>query len=525
MAHTTSLGVLVIDLRGEAGPVHARAAEIERLSVFMSDSAVRIRQIASGEAKGLGYSMDTIRTHGDDLAGQLDQAADRYSQGGQAYSAYAVSALDGLKPAVDTQVLTVEAAHGKWEAAKAAADAASGTPAYPGLKSIEVACWTDFLFQRDVIYQNLFTAWRNVSQRDSAKLFQASDIMQDSFWMNLLGAVDWTVKAASGVALATGLAAIAFPPLGAVAVVASGIALAGTAVLAANGKATGGDIAWASISVIPIAKLGKVASAALQSGRQSMANVVPLARLGALTGNAHHVPGIVAGHTARAAVTGSAAGSRQLINETIWQVTKPYGQVSAVMNARHGAGVYNGMIDAGQNANSVGTLRNALANVSFTGADARVGALGTRANALAQSGHPAAASVIDAMNTAGRRSVIGAGKGIDDLFKDAFKSATTGMDAGTAQGFRNAFFGQLAESGGVPSTVTKTMQGWLEQPWSTTAMANGHEYLVNAAKVTERLGKAFVNLEMMGIDVTPGFSPSDLTIRDAVTSLRNWISR
>ena len=520
MTHVTALGVLVIDLKGEAGPVHKRATEIEQLAIYMSDAGVRIRQIASGEAKGLGYSMDEIRNHGDGLAGDLEQAAERYERGGAAYKGYAVSALDGLKPQVDTQVTIVEEAWQRYLLAKEKALAAFGTPAYPPLHSLEILMHEAYLMARDVTYQGMFEDWRNTSSRYSAQLFEASQIMEDGFWLNLLGAIDWVTKASSAVALAAGLVAIVFPPAAVVSIVAAGVSLVGTAVLAASGQRTSGDVGWAIVGVLPLAKLGKVASASLQAGRQSMMNTLPR-----VINASHGAPGMVeianATRIAQASLTGGRAGAGQLLNETIWQVTKPIGQAAAITNARNSGVVLNGMLDAGQSATAVNTLRNSLGGISFPTADAGTGWLGARAAALNASGHPIAATATELTNTVGRRSFLGTMKGIDDAFKGSFKNAVDGMNPAAAENFRNAFFGQMQAQGGVSGLVARSTQSWLEQPWATTTLANGHESMVNIAKGIERTARGLVYLEGAGVDVTPGFNPSDISIRNFVNFVRS----
>ena len=522
--HTTSFGVNVEHLRGQEGPIRARATEIEHLAIQMSDSAIRIRQIANGDAKGVGYSMDHIRLQGDELAEKLDQAAERYSRGGQVYQAYAVSTYMGLKPQVDVQVGVVDNAYVLYEEAQRLADLAVGQPQHPALAAAALAAWENYLLQKDVVYQNMYQAWRDVVARDSGRLSDACDILKDSLLMQLSGAIDWVVKGAGVVAFAAGLASLLFPPAGLIALAAGAVALGGTALLASEGMRTGGDVAWAALGVLPLARIARVATSAVKGAAQA----TPLAKLELMLatkmplGPVDQAAALV-NRIAKPLTQGGRAGAWQAVNEGVWQVTKPVGQVAAVSAARRGSDMFPAMVAAGQNAGAVNTLRSGLANVTFRHADSLKAPLGGTVEHAAKNMNGALAHSVETVNTVLHRSIFGTGKGADDLFKGAFADATRGMTAEAGERFKAEFFQQLGNTHGGMGVVSKSLQNWLDQPYGMGAVGKGTEYTMNALFSAERGMKVLSYLESAGFGVTPGFDPSTLNKQDIVGALTEYL--
>lgn len=271
--------VHVID--GDAQGIIDRGREISRLGGQMIGAAGVLSAIADGATEERGRSIERIKEEVGDAHEELKLAGERYKPTGAAMTAYGHS-LNGVQAKLRPLVIEIEeakrrleakiaAAHDAQETAEDSADydpsdsAAQGTHQANQWEAREAGiaagnAQTYF----DGLLDDFDTQWREWDEAYETALGAIEDATEgnvsDSWTDNIADIVQIIVDVVTVIGLVVTIAALVIggPILALIAVALAVVVLLGTLILYDAGRATGGDLAWAIVGVLPFGRLGSL---------------------------------------------------------------------------------------------------------------------------------------------------------------------------------------------------------------------------------------------------------------------------
>lgn len=328
----THKGHDVAVIEGDAPAIGERGTTITALATQMTTAAQTLQDIKSGRLVGEGYAMDKIKDVIGDVHGDLDEAGRRYKPAGKTLTDYAdvLATVQAQMTSIVQDCETSEKALATAQSDAAQADSAvtqhntsvTDHPPAPDqvdasrsagekLAGVASSAHSMLTTASEAHDHNLgrfdtsYDTWQEAYEHAVNGLGDANKIGKDSTWEDIAGVLAVISEWVSWVGLAIAvLGLIIGGPFFAIAALVVGvIALALTVALMFDGRKGWGDLAWAIVGVLPIAKLGKIFSA----GKGNMLSkfgsefvgqfrnpVQQMTRLRGLAGTASQWRGIVA---------------------------------------------------------------------------------------------------------------------------------------------------------------------------------------------------------------------------------------
>ena len=268
-------------IEGDAQGVIDRGREISRLGRQMIGAAGVLSAIADGATEEKGRSIERIKEEVGDAHDELKLAGERYKPTGTAMTTYG-QALSGVQANLRPLVTEIEnakrqleakidAAHDAETAADDSADydptdtAAQGTHDANRWQAREAGIAAgNAQIHFDGLLDDFDTQWGVWDEAYEAALNAIEDATEgnvsDSWTDNIADLVQIVVDVVTVIGLVVTIAALVIggPILALIAVALAVVVLLGTLVLYDAGRATGGDLAWAIVGVLPFGRLGSL---------------------------------------------------------------------------------------------------------------------------------------------------------------------------------------------------------------------------------------------------------------------------
>lgn len=268
-------------IEGDAQGIIERGREISRLGSQMIGAAGVLSAIADGATEERGRSIERIREEVGDAHEELALAGERYKPTGSAMTTYG-QALNGVQGKLRPLVLEIEeakrqleakiaSAHDAQETAENSADydptdsAAQGTHEANRWQAREAGIAAgNAQIHFDGLLDDFDTQWGVWDEAYDAALGAIEDATEgnvsDSWTDNIADIVQIVVDVITVIGLVVTIAALVIggPILALIAVALAVVVLLGTLVLYDAGRASGGDLAWAIVGVLPFGRLGSM---------------------------------------------------------------------------------------------------------------------------------------------------------------------------------------------------------------------------------------------------------------------------
>lgn len=273
--HQSPDGYDVDIVEGDGDGVYDRGTAIVNLGRAMDDAVEIMTNLVHNGADMRGSWITKLRESAEEVYGELGEAADLYGDVGPHIQSYGVT----LSSVIRHQTTTVPEANDRWTAYQNAIQQAQEerataeeppTSPFDAEDLPEYAAWKesgdDFDSQRANWRAAYDSAVRGVRSGNDAGI-------KDSWQDNLAGAFDVALKilAVAGVVLAVLGLIIGGPIVGLLAIAVAVVTLALTAFNFAYGYASGWDLAFAIIGVIPFGSFGDFAANGFKAGMKSWA--------------------------------------------------------------------------------------------------------------------------------------------------------------------------------------------------------------------------------------------------------------
>ena len=241
-------------ISGNASDIETRGHNMADLGQRMQEAANALNQIASGTV-GRGLSIDKLRESAQDVHVDLKKAGVRYAPSGTVLEAYGKTLGEVQQPIISI-VNTCESLWGTGRTASQALEEAEASGEDTGevqtAFDAAVTAWED----EARLYDPHYTSWNTAYNTAVSGLEDANENgVEDGFLDNMLPALEAIafVLMIAGFVFAIAACIIGGPFILAAALV--GLASLGvTLLLAAGGRADGGDIFWAAVGVFPFGK-------------------------------------------------------------------------------------------------------------------------------------------------------------------------------------------------------------------------------------------------------------------------------
>lgn len=268
-------------IEGDAQGIISRGREISRLGRQMIGAAGVLSAIADGATEERGRSIERIKEEVGDAHEELALAGERYKPTGLAMTTYG-HALDGVQSKLRPLVLEIEEAKRQLDAKIAAAqdaqDAAENSADYDPTDTTAQGTHEADRWQAreagiaagnaqqyfDGLLDDFDTQWNAWDEAYDAALNAIEDATEgnvsDSWTDNIADIVQIIVDVVTVIGLVVTIAALVIggPILALIAVALAVVVLLGTLILYDAGRATGGDLAWAIVGVLPFGRLGSL---------------------------------------------------------------------------------------------------------------------------------------------------------------------------------------------------------------------------------------------------------------------------
>ncbi|KRB36723.1 hypothetical protein [Microbacterium sp. Root180] len=268
-------------IEGDAQGIIDRGREISRLGRQMIGAAGVLRAIADGAGEERGRSIERIRDEVGDAHEELALAGERYKPTGTAMTTYG-HALDGVQSKLRPLVLEIEQAkrqlEAKMSAAQDAQETAEDSSDYDPTDSTaqgthETDRWQareagiaagNAKIHFDGLLDDFDDQWNAWDEAYDTALNAIEDATEgnvsDSWTDNIADIVQVIVDVVTVIGLVVTIAALVIggPILALIAVALAVVVLLGTLLLYDAGRASGGDLAWAIVGVLPFGRLGSL---------------------------------------------------------------------------------------------------------------------------------------------------------------------------------------------------------------------------------------------------------------------------
>jgi hypothetical protein len=268
-------------IEGDAQGIIARGREISRLGRQMIGAAGVLSAIADGATEERGRSIERIKEEVGDAHEELALAGERYKPTGLAMTTYG-QALDGVQSKLRPLVLEIEEAKRRLDAKIAAAqdaqEAADNSADYDPTDTTAKGTHEADRWQAreagiaagnaqqylDGLLDDFDTQWNVWDEAYDAALHDIEDATEgnvsDSWTDNIADIVQIIVDVVTVIGLVITIAALVIggPILALIAVALAVVVLLGTLILYDAGRASGGDLAWAIVGVLPFGRLGSL---------------------------------------------------------------------------------------------------------------------------------------------------------------------------------------------------------------------------------------------------------------------------
>jgi hypothetical protein len=273
----THKGHVIEELEGDPNGIWARGDQIEKLGQKMVKAADTLERIKDGSDGSNGKSMEQVREAVGDMTDDLRTAGTTYAGVGPVLKTYA-GAIGPLAPGyhdlqgdIKKVVADAKDAWARYKSAEADVPTSGGMVPMPDKDDpdydtkVKAASDREDEFwgladQFDGYYETWETAFDKAA--DDIDSF-VDDGIHDGFWDNVDGFVSAALKVLSWVGLVVGILAIIIggPILGAIAAVVGLVVLALTVYRKIRGDASWGDLALATVAVLPLGKFVSIARA------------------------------------------------------------------------------------------------------------------------------------------------------------------------------------------------------------------------------------------------------------------------
>ncbi|CAN5207606.1 hypothetical protein BH09ACT3_BH09ACT3_15170 [soil metagenome] len=256
---------------GDAGTIIARGRQITSLGKKMISSAALLEQLADGASGQKGLAVDKLKEVVGDSHRELKLAGERYQPTGPILVTYG-RALDEIQPLIrsavtncQTEWANYQRKHRVQQTASFRALGSDDDDLEEDLDEAEDAAdnaYDDWRAEARV-FDSHYDTWEKAFETAANAIGDATDGgISDGFWDVVDGVVDTILKvlAIAGLILAVLCIVVGGPFLAALAAIAAIATLLLTIYAFARQDATGWDLAFAIVGVIPFGSIGKLFS-------------------------------------------------------------------------------------------------------------------------------------------------------------------------------------------------------------------------------------------------------------------------
>jgi len=266
----THAGHTIEELEGNPSEIWSRGDQIEKLGNKMVKAADTLDRIKDGSDGSNGKSMEQVREAVGDMTGDLRKAGTTYAGVGPVLKRYAsvigpvAPNYNDLQGDIKTVVADAEEAWSSYRAADAAVPSTGGMFPTPDkddpdydTKAKAASDKEDAFWALADRFDGYYETWESAFNQAAADIDDFVDHgIHDSFWDNVDGVVSGVLTVLKWAGLVVGVLAIIIggPILGAIAAVVGIAVLLLTVYQKIRGDASWGDLALATIAVIPFGK-------------------------------------------------------------------------------------------------------------------------------------------------------------------------------------------------------------------------------------------------------------------------------
>lgn len=257
------------EVYGDASAIIARGKQIKSLGTKMISSAKMLEDLADGASGQKGLAVDKLQEVVGDSYKELKLAGERYKPTGPILITYG-EALDDIKPLIKTAVTNCQTEWSNYIKKKNAYTKELWTADDPDKPDAEDDAEDDMDDAKAdwkaeaITFDTHYDTWEDAFDKAAKEIGKATDGgISDGFWDNVDGIVDTilTVLAVVGLILAIACMIVGGPLLAVLTAIAAIVAIATlllTIYAFARGDATGWDLAFAIVGVIPFGSMGKL---------------------------------------------------------------------------------------------------------------------------------------------------------------------------------------------------------------------------------------------------------------------------